>query len=43
MVEVSIAELEIHYDEIIKRSSFIRYDEYACICKKLSERNETYF
>jgi hypothetical protein len=33
----------IHRDEIVKRFSFIKDDEYACICKKLSGSVETYF
>jgi hypothetical protein len=33
----------IHHDEIVKRCSFSKHDEYDCICKKLSGSTETYF
>ena len=41
MDEVSITELESSFDDIVKELNFIRNDEDACVCKKLSGSAKT--
>ena len=44
MVEVSIAELESsQMMKLLKEFKFIRDNEDACVCKKLSGSAKTYF